>query len=139
MNIVKFDSYDLEGLFNWDSLLDRFLNNKTGEIYEPFIRFDEDEEWYILNMDLSGIKKKNIHVYINDNRTIEITAKKYKKFTKSALGNKTRSVYFKRTFVIPYDADETDITWKIEKGILRVYVGKLENKPENESFNFCRI
>jgi HSP20 family molecular chaperone IbpA len=136
MIIVKYDSYDLDGLFNWDSLLDRLLNNKAGEIYEPAVRFEEDEEWYILNMDLSGINKKNIDVSVKDNRTIEITVRKYKNLTKTADGTKVKSIDFKRTFVIPYDADETDVTWEIRKGILKCYVGKFSSKADSE-FSDC--
>jgi HSP20 family protein len=138
MIIIKYDRYDLDGLFNWDSLLDRLLHNKSGEIYEPAVRFEEDEEWYTLKMDLSGISKKNIHVSVKDNRTVEITVKKYRKFTETISGVKVNSVDFKRTFVIPQDADETDIAWEIRKGILKVYVGKLnEEEPWNVIVPWC--
>ena len=39
-----YDKYDLTGLFNWDSLLERLLNNKTGEICEPLVNLHEDEQ-----------------------------------------------------------------------------------------------
>lgn len=139
MNDVKFDRCDLDGLFNWNSLLDRLLSDKTGNIYEPAVRFEEDDEWYIINIDVSEMNKKSIYAGVKDNRTILITAEKNIKRIKTDSNKITEPDSFKRTFVIPHDADETDIAWKIKRNILKVYVGKIDNNPEKNISDFLSI
>jgi len=125
MNMIKYDKYDLAGLFNWDSLLERLLNSKTGEIFEPPVNLYENEQKYTMEIDFAGISNKNVEIKVS-NRTLTISAKKYRKITGNDLLNtKIRTCDFKRTFVMPKNADENRITKNIKNGVLRVYVQKI--------------
>ena len=66
MNIVKYDKYDLDELFKWDSLLERLLNDNTKNEYKPIVNVDEDDNEYVMKIDLPGFSKKNLFIKIKN-------------------------------------------------------------------------
>ena len=123
-NFNPFHDFDeLERAFFSDNALSEF---KTD--------IQEDGDSFVLEADLPGFKKEDIHVDIADDR-LTVSAERHSNYEdKDKKGNYIRRERFygtcSRSFYVGDDVTEEDIKAKFEDGILKINVPKREKKEE---------
>ncbi|WP_300368071.1 Hsp20/alpha crystallin family protein [Hydrogenimonas sp.] len=103
--------------------------------FAPSVNTREDENAYIVEVDLPGVKKEDIKVNIDaEKRTLTISGeRKFKEEVKKDDYYKIESSYgkFMRTFSLPENVDVENIDAKTEEGVLHVTLPKVK-KEEKE-------
>lgn len=99
----------------------------SGMVFNPAVDVDEEENHYLISVDLPGVKEKDIKVdvhlgqlTISGERSFE-SKKKDKnegRFYERSFGK------FKRSFSLPTEVDADQIQARFENGVLEVYVPK---------------
>ncbi len=101
----------------------------------PSVNTREDENAYVVEVDLPGVKKEDIKVNIDpEKRTLTISGeRKFKEEVKKEDYYKIESSYgkFMRTFSLPENVDADHIDAKTEDGVLQITLPKLK-KEEKE-------
>ncbi|WP_300363867.1 Hsp20/alpha crystallin family protein [Hydrogenimonas sp.] len=101
----------------------------------PSVNTREDENAYVVEVDLPGVKKEDIKVNIDpEKRTLTISGeRKFKEEVKKEDYYKIESSYgkFMRTFSLPENVDADHIDAKTEDGVLHITLPKLK-KEEKE-------
>ncbi|MDR2363476.1 MAG: Hsp20/alpha crystallin family protein [Spirochaetaceae bacterium] len=121
-----FDRY-LESFFGESPLTpaDRFLN------YTPAVDVREVDGAYILEAELPGYDEKDLEIHL-DNRTLIIKSKKEEKTEKRENSGEAERYYirerrktaFSRSFKLPEDADQDNITANFKNGLLCLEIKK---------------
>ncbi|WPC41895.1 heat shock protein Hsp18 [Clostridium sp. JS66] len=127
-----------------DDIFDSFLNNFFGDdMFYPSnistfgngfkVDLKEDENNYMIEADLPGIKKENIDINLNNNY-LTISAKRQDD-VEDKNGNYVRRERrygeFKRSFYID-NVDETTIDASFSDGVLKVILPKKEKTKESQ-------
>ncbi|WP_456403800.1 Hsp20/alpha crystallin family protein [Hydrogenimonas sp.] len=103
--------------------------------FVPTVNTREDENAYVVEVDLPGVKKEDIKVNIDpEKRTLTISGeRKFKEEVKKEDYYKVESSYgkFMRTFSLPENVDAENIDAKTEDGVLTVTLPKVK-KEEKE-------
>ncbi len=103
--------------------------------FVPTVNTREDENAYIVEVDLPGVKKEDIKVNIDpEKRTLTISGeRKFKEEVKKEDYYKIESSYgkFMRTFSLPENVDVDHIDAKTEEGVLEITLPKIK-KEETE-------
>ncbi len=103
--------------------------------FVPTVNTREDENAYIVEVDLPGVKKEDIKVNIDpEKRTLTISGeRKFKQEVKKEDYYKIESSYgkFMRTFSLPENVDVEHIDAKTEEGVLEITLPKIK-KEETE-------
>jgi len=103
--------------------------------FVPSVNTREDENAYIVEVDLPGVKKEDIKVNIDpEKRTLTISGeRKFKEEVKKEDYYKIESAYgkFMRTFSLPENVDVEHIDAKTEEGVLHITLPKVK-KEETE-------
>ncbi|BBG66786.1 heat shock protein Hsp20 [Hydrogenimonas sp.] len=101
----------------------------------PTVNTREDENAYVVEVDLPGVKKEDIKVNIDqEKRTLTISGeRKFKDEVKKEDYYKIESSYgkFMRTFSLPENVDAENIDAKTEDGVLVITLPKVK-KEEKE-------
>ncbi len=101
----------------------------------PTVNTREDENAYVVEVDLPGVKKEDIKVNIDqEKRTLSISGeRKFKDEVKKDDYYKIESSYgkFMRTFSLPENVDAENIDAKTEDGVLHITLPKIK-KEEKE-------
>ncbi len=101
----------------------------------PTVNTREDENAYVVEVDLPGVKKEDIKVNIDqEKRTLSISGeRKFKDEVKKDDYYKIESSYgkFMRTFSLPENVDAENIDAKTEDGVLHITLPKVK-KEEKE-------
>jgi len=101
----------------------------------PSVNTREDENAYVVEVDLPGVKKEDIKVNIDpEKRTLTISGeRKFKEEVKKEDYYKIESSYgkFMRTFSLPENVDADHIDAKTEEGVLHITLPKVK-KEEKE-------
>jgi HSP20 family protein len=101
----------------------------------PSVNTREDENAYVVEVDLPGVKKEDIKVNIDpEKRTLTISGeRKFKEEVKKEDYYKIESSYgkFMRTFSLPENVDADQIDAKTEEGVLHITLPKVK-KEEKE-------
>ncbi len=101
----------------------------------PSVNTREDENAYVVEVDLPGVKKEDIKVNIDpEKRTLTISGeRKFKDEVKKEDYYKIESSYgkFMRTFSLPENVDAENIDAKTEEGVLHITLPKVK-KEEKE-------
>ena len=103
------------------------------KLWAPKTDMTENEDQYLIHVDLPGIPKKDVKVSYKDNRlTISGERKKEEKEEKDNFLRKERYFgSFVRTFTLPVDVKEDNIKANFKDGVLTVTVPKAEvSKPK---------
>ncbi len=103
--------------------------------FVPSVNTREDENAYVVEVDLPGVKKEDIKVNIDhEKRTLTISGeRKFKEEVKKDDYYKIESSYgkFMRTFSLPENVDVENIDAKTEDGVLHITLPKVK-KEEKE-------
>ncbi|BDY13181.1 Hsp20/alpha crystallin family protein [Hydrogenimonas cancrithermarum] len=103
--------------------------------FVPSVNTREDENAYVVEVDLPGVKKEDIKVNIDpEKRTLTISGeRKFKEEVKKEDYYKIESSYgkFMRTFSLPENVDVENIDAKTEEGVLHITLPKVK-KEEKE-------
>lgn len=112
--------YDFPRTNFWDGLESRWL---------PSANIKEDNDKFVVEMLVPGMTKKDIHVEIDDNNMLCISAEK-KEESEEKTENYTRKEFsygtFKRNFDLPVTIDKDKVAAKCNDGILTVELPKKE-------------
>ncbi len=121
----------------WDELLRREVDFKTmgmAGFKVPEIEMKEEEDKYVVKIDMPGIDKKDISVDIVGNE-LRVKAEKKKKKEEKKKGyyysEKSYSGFY-RSILLPEDADPRDIGAEYKDGILTLKMKKKEKKKKEE-------
>ncbi|HHT00349.1 MAG TPA: Hsp20/alpha crystallin family protein [Thiomicrospira sp.] len=120
---------DLEERFRTSSptLLD------TGESgFSPSVNTREGDYAYHIEVDLPGVKKKDINVEVKDNRLIISGERKTKKEVKEDDYHRVESSYgkFERSFTLPSNVDAENVDASSKDGVLEVVLPKKERSKK---------
>jgi HSP20 family protein len=105
-------------------ILDTFFENKSfyyrNNKLSDIIRNDED---YRIHLSVPGLSKDNIKISIKDG-ILSIS------YEKEETDNKPYSFVnsFKKTYSLPEDCDEKNITGKVENGVVEIVIPKSKKK-----------
>jgi len=125
---------NLEGFFKGDmepffprNLMD-FFTPETVRAVHPKVNIVENESEFLLTAEVPGMLEKDIHVEIKDGVLSLRGDAKEEKETKEGNYriNEFRSESFERSFRLGEQVDPEKVVAKLEKGILRVSLGKKE-------------
>ncbi|WP_201352074.1 Hsp20/alpha crystallin family protein [Hydrogenimonas urashimensis] len=101
----------------------------------PSVNTREDENAYVIEVDVPGVKKEDIKVNVDsEKRTLTISGeRKFEKEVKKEDYYKIESSYgkFMRSFSLPENVDAENIEAKTEEGVLRITLPKVK-KEEKE-------
>jgi HSP20 family protein len=136
MNIIKYNP-NTASLLDWgfDNLIDRFFGDSvfTGMTGMPRVDLKETDANYVLEAELPGLTEKDFEVKIeNDLLTLSSVKKTEKEEKKDKYLYRERSESsFKRSFVVPKDADVEKVDARYANGILTLTIGTSEKaKPK---------
>ena len=99
--------------------------------WTPSADISETKKEYLVKAELPDVDKKDIHVSVSDG-TLKIEGeRKHSKEEEGETYHRVESFYgkFSRSFVLPPDADETNIKADSKNGVLRVHLPKTEEPP----------
>ena len=121
------DIFDEMQSFFDDARLDVRKTNYDERSFGPACEVSESDEHFYMNVDLPGMKKKDIKIEFADNiltvsgeRRREVNSEKK---TKVQLYEKSYG-FFKRSFNLPTTIDESKIEARYENGVLELYLPK---------------
>jgi HSP20 family protein len=94
--------------------------------FNPAVDIEEQDEHYLMSMDLPGVSKDNVHIEVNDNQLMvwgerkeeREEEKKNRYFVERSYGR------FQRTFALPTHIDPDRIEADFKDGVLRIAVPK---------------
>jgi HSP20 family protein len=94
----------------------------------------EQDDKFIVKADLPGVDKKNVKISTKENQlVIEAEAKKEEAEEKETYHRKERfSGYYQRTLDLSDVCDVEHIKAKMENGVLKLEIPKIESKPLKE-------
>jgi len=102
--------------------------------FVPAVNTREDENAYIVEIDIPGVKKEDIKVNIDpEKRTLTISGeRKFKEEVKKEDYYKIESSYgkFMRTFSLPENVDTDNIDAKTEEGVLHITLPKVKQEEK---------
>ena len=103
-------------------------------VWMPAVNEREDENAYIVEIDLPGVKKEDINVEVKDNMLIVSGERKFKKEESDKGYKRVESFFgkFERRFTLPADADPDKIEAKVEDGVLTIIIPKVEQKENTK-------
>jgi HSP20 family protein len=112
-----------------------FMPAIKGSFFEPDIDIREEQNNYIVKIDLPGMEKDNINIEVKDNiltvsgeRETVVEENKGDKFFRQE-----RSYgHFSRSFPLPDDVKEDQITADYKNGVLTVKIAKVPTADEKE-------
>ena len=139
MSLVKFSNstnpYRYNRFYN-DDLFNEFFNwgNQLSKVNHntPAVNVKEDENGFLLELAIPGLKKKDIKIELN-NEVLTISSEKESK-TEDKEANYSRQEFcyqsFSRSFTLPDSVNSKDIKANHENGILTLSIPKKEEaKP----------
>ncbi|WP_321325463.1 Hsp20/alpha crystallin family protein [Thiomicrorhabdus sp.] len=96
--------------------------------FTPSVNSREGDYAYHVEVDLPGVKKKDIKVEVKDNRLFISGERKEKKEVKKDDYQRIESSYgkFERSFILPGGIDSENVKASCEDGVLEVTLPKLE-------------
>ena len=94
--------------------------------FSPAVNTREGDYAYHVEVDLPGMKKKDIHVEVKDNRLVISGERKSKKEVEEKGYYRSESSYgrFERSFTLPDNVDSENIDANSKDGVLEVVIPK---------------
>jgi HSP20 family protein len=133
---IKHSTYKPSLFFDFEEipeLFERIFLNPFDDtsIKCPIHDIIENEKEYIVEAMLAGIKKEDVLVDVNERRlSIEAERKEVKDLKYNRKESFTGK--YKRSFILPDDADSDNITANMEDGVLTVVIPKLEQPKQTK-------
>lgn len=103
------------------------------DVWTPSTDMSEDENEYIIKMDIPGMTKDDIEVNFEDNRIIirGERSEEEEEEKKDYIRKERYDGSFYRSFTIPKTVEEDQIKAKFEEGVLKINLPKAEvSKPK---------
>lgn len=117
----------------FNSLLSEFDNRESSlSGFTPVVNTREGKFAYHVDVDLPGIKKKDIKISINGNMITISGERKDKKEVKEEDYHRVETSFgkFERSFTLPEGADTENITASNADGVLEVVIPKLKSEAK---------
>ncbi len=134
-NVVVRKSYPY-GVY--DPFFDAFFNTGTKEHEVMKTDIIEEEDHYLLKVNVPDIQKENIKLSLKDGY-LSIEAKfdstSEEENHKNYIRRERYYGSYSRSFYVGEDVEQKDISAKLENGVLNLKVMKVEAKPKEESTN----
>lgn len=128
MHNFKFNNPTLEFIKIFDELFDE-SHDITSRKYPTHDVIENDEE-YIVKMELAGVKKKDISIN-TENGELSIDAVRTKDEKLKYVRNELYEGKYKRSFILP-DNVSTDIEAELEYGILTIIIPKVIDEEKKK-------
>lgn len=113
-----------------DFFMDPFFNTERSEPvhWAPRVEVEENEDEFIMSLELPGMKKKDIDISVKDNVITISGEKKERVHKKEAQTHLNEICYgkFSRSFQLPNNVNSDKIKGNWEDGILSVEIPKTE-------------
>lgn len=108
-----------------------FFSSNFAEKFSPRIDISETEDKIIIESEISGIKKDDLKITLQDNIiTIEGEKKNVSEDNKkNYIRNERVFGSFKRCFTLPTEVDNDKVDASFENGILKIELTKKEPEP----------
>jgi HSP20 family protein len=126
MNLVRYEPNALD-LLSLDRVFDGFCTDDLCDTDTPAVDVREEENRYLMEVDLPGLAEKDIEVKL-DNNLLTISSRKEEKKEEKKNGyliRERRSSGFARSFVLPEGVDREAIVAEFKNGVLNLSVPKL--------------
>lgn len=121
------DDFDL-----FDGIKD--LVNNVSNRYFMASDLCENGKAYMLTCDVPGVKKENINISF-ENRTLTVSVKaEDEEDKKNYIRKENYSAQYSRSYYLA-DGDASSIKAKLENGVLRVIVGKINQVQEKQTIS----
>lgn len=94
----------------------------------PFVNVMTDEQNYYFEAELPGVSKDELSVKVNDENVLVIEGTKHMPegwFNRESGEEEKSQTLYKRSFLLPDDADRDKTDAKLENGILYLKVGRI--------------
>lgn len=123
--MMNLDKKNENNLSLWDSFSSLWNDAFTKEMKTDI---EETENEYVLSVEVPGMNKENVSVtFADDTLTIHVAREDNKDSKdKSYICKERTSINMERSYYLE-NADENQITAKMENGILTLNVGKLKD------------
>ena len=140
MNIVSWTPFrDMESLFDrYTNMFDRLpfvLDDDLkvkGFDWRPTVDISETRKHYVIRVDLPEVDREDVNVSIENGLLTISGERRFEKEEETETTHRVESMYgkFSRSFTLPTDVDESDISAKSKNGVLKVRIPKIEAKHE---------
>lgn len=139
MNIMRYDPF--RGFERIARRMNEMFKTLTPEInfegstFRPRVDIFEDEKNVYVQAELSGIKKEDVKVTVNDDNILSISGeKKYEKKSENETTLRTERAYgkFTRSFILPDNLEKNAITANFDNGVLNLSIPKIEPPAPKE-------
>ena len=126
----RFDPFDeLERL---RSMLEQTLGGVAAGTWAPPVDIEEQDDAYVLEAELPGIEREDIHVE-QLGKELQITGEIKERERKGVLRRQTRRVgHFAYRVRLPEDVDASNIDAKLKGGVLTVRVPKAQRAERRQ-------
>lgn len=131
-NLIKRDSDQSCSLDNFfDNRPSDLFNSYLGKTFHPRVNISEDDKFYYVDAEMSGVKKSDIKVQFHENGTLAISAQK-----QEACNDNKRNYHlvecfngsFYRSFQLPENVDRNNIKAEMNDGVLKITLQKTTKK-----------
>lgn len=114
----------------WDKLFEDFAPVIDKPVFEPQVDIAESEKNFTIQLNVPGIKKKDIKIELEDNKLIISGERKTMDSDVTVTYHRLQSSYgkFSQTFYLPENVDKNSIKASHEDGVLNVVIAKKEKK-----------
>lgn len=142
-NITRFDPFTaltridpllsrLDSIWDMDDMVDRFMMRpmlRGGVQFEPQIKMDikEADGKYLVNADIPGVEKDDIHVSVDGNRvsiSAEVRQEKDIKEGERVIRSERSYGMASRSFSLADEVDESKVHAKYANGVLELVLPK---------------
>jgi HSP20 family protein len=96
--------------------------------WSPLVDISEDENEYLLNVELPEVRKEDVHVTVENGTLFIAGERKAQKEEKNRKFHRVERSWgrFERSFTIPDDAQSENVKAEFKDGVLRVHLAKSE-------------
>lgn len=135
------DAFPLSRMGNWENEMKRLFGELApwnGERFVPAIDVRESEDSYLVEADIPGMKKEDIHIEIADNVLTIKGERKSDSEQKEKEYHRLERTYgsFRRSIQVPGGFNHDSVSAKFEDGVLRITLPKPEeSKPRRVTVN----
>ncbi len=128
-------SEDINNLYKIMNSLQNMEENKIISGFTPQVNIREGEFAYHIDVDLPGMKKKDITIDVRDNTLSVSGERNFKEEVKEEDYYKVESSFgkFERLFTLPDGIDIENISASSTNGVLEIVIPKLEKKEAKKT------
>lgn len=144
-NITRFNPFSTElsrmdPFWDMDDVLDRFMMRpywREGVEMQPQIKMDvkESDGKYVVNAEIPGVKKEDIHVTIDGNRvsiSAEVKQEKEEKEGERVIRCERNYGMASRTFTLADEVDQGQAQAKYDNGVLELTLPKKPGRSRKQ-------